>query len=326
MILAKSWSVLAAAALLTAPVFTSSALAQADYPNKEIHVVNGFPPGSGADVLVRYFTEKLPAIAGKPFIVDNKTGANGNIALEYTARSRPDGYTLLMNSGSSVAASMHLYKKPAADVTKDFQVAAVINKQTFLIAVDAKSPYRSLNDLTTAMKAKGDKASFATAAPSGVILGALYKTCRQLTGVEVPYRTLQTALPDLLGGSLDYLLIDPVFGLSQQSAGTLRLLAAGSEGRIKALGDVPTLVELGCPNVDVTSWWSAIVPKGTPRPVIEKINGWYNQVLRMPETAKFLNGFGGDVWIGTPEEGQARLERDTRVWGEMIRLAKIEPM
>jgi tripartite-type tricarboxylate transporter receptor subunit TctC len=327
MTVSKTWSFLAVAALLSAPALTSHpAMAQADYPNKEIHVVNGFPPGSGADVLVRYFTEKLPAIVGKPFIVDYKVGANGNIALEHTARSKPDGYTLLMNSGSSLAASMHLYKKPAADVTKDFQIAAVINKQTFLVAVDAKSPYQTLAQLTAAMKAKGDKASYATTSPSAVILGSLYKSCGQLQAVDVPYRTAQQALADMLGGSLDYSLSDPVFALSQQSAGTLRLLAAGSESRIKALGDVPTLVELGCPNVDVTSWWSAIVPKGTPRPIIDKINAWYNQILRMPETEKFLNGFGGDVWIGTPEEGQARLERDTKTWGDMIRFAKIEPL
>jgi tripartite-type tricarboxylate transporter receptor subunit TctC len=302
------------------------AFAQADYPSKEVHVVNGFPPGSGADVLIRYFTDKLTPLVGKPFIVDYKTGANGNIALEYTARAKPDGYTILMNSGSSLAASMYLFKKPVADVAKDFQIAAVINRQTFLIIVDVKSPYTSLADLTKAMKAKGDKASFGTTAPSGVILAALYKSGAGLSAVEVPYKDMAGAYNDMLGGQIDYAAADPVFALSQAQAGKVRLLAAGSETRIKAMGDVPTLVELGYPGVDVTSWWVATVPTGTPRPVIDKINGWYNQVLRMPETTKFLNGFGGDVWIGSPEDGQARLNHDVKTWGEMIKFAKIEPV
>jgi tripartite-type tricarboxylate transporter receptor subunit TctC len=278
-------------------------------------------------VLIRHFTEKLTPLVGKPFIVDYKVGANGNIALEYVAKARPDGYTLLMNSGSSLAASLHLFKNPVSDVAKDFQIAATINRQTFLIAVDPKSPYTNLAQLTAAMKAKGNKASYATTAPSGVILGSLYRSCQSLEAVDVAYRDAASAFNDMLGGNIEYMMVDPVFALSQADAGKLRLLAAGSDRRINAgmMKDIPTLIELGCPSVDVTSWWVVTAPKATPRPIIDKLNAWYKQILSTPETAKFLNGFGGEVWIGTPEEGQARRERDFVKWGEMIRFAKIQP-
>src|SRR5262249_54997159 len=146
-------TVLSGAATLAASsaLLPKGAWAQ-QYPAQDIHFICAFPPGSGADVLVRYFAEKVRPLTGKNIVVENRSGAGGNIALEFVSRAKPDGYTVFVHGGSGVASSMALYKKPPVDVAKAIQVAATINRQPFMCVVDAKSPYKTLADLTEAMK------------------------------------------------------------------------------------------------------------------------------------------------------------------------------
>ncbi len=214
-----------------------------DYPSQDIHLICGFPPGSGADIFVRYFGEKLRPIAGRTVIVENKVGANSNIATEYVARSKPDGYTLYPFAGTTVAATMHLFKNPPVDVGKTIQVAATTSNLAFMLVVDAKSPYKTVADLTAAMKQKGAQASYAVAANPGVIMGALYKNAAGLEAVEVLYKNAPDSLNELLSGKLDYGLHDPIFALAQQREGRLRILAVSSSQRLQSVPDVPTMTE-----------------------------------------------------------------------------------
>jgi tripartite-type tricarboxylate transporter receptor subunit TctC len=296
-----------------------------DYPSQDIRMVCAFPPGSGADVLVRYFAEKLRPIAGRTVIVENKSGAGGNIATEYVARSKPDGYTIYVHAGTAVAANQSLFKKPPVDVVRDIRIAATINRQPFMVVVDAKSPYKTLAELTAAMKQKGDKASYAHAAPTGRIMGEIYKDKTGIKALDISYRTAPDSLNEMLSGKLDFAMHDPVFSLAQQREGRLRILAVSTGQRLEALPDQPTMAELGIP-MDLTGWWAAMVPAGTPKPVVDKIHQWFVQIVSSDESKKFLNSFGGDPYINTPEQGQAMLERDVKAWGDYVRLAKIEPM
>jgi len=159
-------------ALVLAGVVIAPALPRADdYPTQDIHFICAFPPGSGADVLVRYFADKVRPLTGRNIVVENRSGAGGNIAIEYVARAKPDGYTVFVHGASGTAASMSLFKRPPVDVGKTIQVVATINRQPFMVLVDAKSPHQTLADLTAAMKLKGAKASYATAAPFGTVVG-----------------------------------------------------------------------------------------------------------------------------------------------------------
>ncbi len=313
----------AAAALLLAAL-SLPAHAQS-YPNADIHFVTGFPPGSGADVITRFFAEKLRPVAGRTILVENKVGASGAISIEYVARSKPDGYTILFNAGSATAASMHLMRAPPVDVLKAFQIAATINRQAFMLVVDAKSPYHSVQELTAAMKQKGEKASYATAAPSGIVMGEMYKAITGVKAVEVRYKDAVGSLNELMDGKLDYGMQDPVFSLAQAREGRLRILAHSSGTRLNAIPDVPTMAESGVPGMDLTSWWALHVPAGTPAPVIMALNGWMKQVLEMDDTKQFLNQFGGDPFISTPDAGQALFIKDEKAWGDYVRLAKIDP-
>jgi len=309
-----------AAALVAMPY---AACAQ-EYPSQDIRVVCAFPPGSGADVLVRYFGEKLRPVVNRTVIVENKAGALGNIATEFVARSKPDGYTIYVHAASAVAANMHLFKKPPVDVSKTILIAATINRQPFMLVVSAKSPYKTVAELTAAMKPKGAKASYATTAPNGTVMGEIYNATAGLQAVEINYKTGMDSLNELLSGKTDYGMMDPVFALAQHREGRLRILAVSSGKRLEANPDLPTMTESGIP-MDLTGWWAAMLPTGTPKPIVTKVNQWFTQIVRTDETKKFLNSFGGDPFINSPEAGQALFEKAIKDWGEFVRVAKIEP-
>jgi tripartite-type tricarboxylate transporter receptor subunit TctC len=313
---------IALAFALTAAVTLPQTANAQQYPSRDIRVICAFPPGSGADVLVRFFAEQLRPIANRTIIVENKAGAGGNIATEYVARSRPDGYTLYIHAGSAVAAGMHLYKNPPVDVGKAITIAATINRQPFMLVVDAKSPYKTVAELTAAMKAKGDKASYAAAAPTGRIMGELYKNAAGLTAVEVNYRTAPDSLNDMLSGAVDYGMHDPVFALAQARENRLRILAVSTGKRLEANPDMPTMQESGVP-MDLTGWWAVMVPTGTPQPVLDQLHRWFVQIVGSPATKEFLNKFGGDPLIETPAQAQARFLKDIGEWGNYVRLAKL---
>jgi tripartite-type tricarboxylate transporter receptor subunit TctC len=295
------------------------------YPSQDIRLVCAFPAGSGADVLVRYFAEKLRPIAGRTVIVENKAGAGGNIATEYVAKSRPDGHTIYVHAATAVALNQHLFRKPPVDVAKALKVVATINRQPWMLVVDAKSPYKTVADLTAAMKQKGDKASFATAAPTGRVMGELYKNAMGLKALEVNYKTAADSLNEIISGRLDYALHDPVFSLAQQRQGKLRILAVSTAKRLAAAADLPTMTELGIP-MDLTGWWAAMLPSGVPQPVVDQVHKWFVQMVSSDETKAFLNKFGGDPNINTPAKAQEMFESAIKEWGEYVRIAKIEPL
>ena len=293
-----------------------------DYPSQDIHVICGFPPGSGADILVRFFAEKLRLVAGRAVIVENKVGAAGNIATEYVARSKPDGYTLYIFAGTTVAATMHLFKNPPVDVSKTIRAVATTNNMGFVLSVDAKSPYKSLAELTAAMKQKGEKASYAVAANPAIIMGAIYKRAAGLQAVDVQYRTSGDALNDILSGRIDYGLSDGTSALAQQRQGRLRILAVSTSERLKAAPDIPTMKESGIP-MDLDLWWGVMVAADTPKPIVDKINQWFSQIVASEETRKFLALSGADPLIRTAEQAQAMFLKAIEEWGEYVKIANI---
>jgi tripartite-type tricarboxylate transporter receptor subunit TctC len=273
---------------------------------------------------VRYVAEKVRPLAGRNIIVENRFGASGNVAAEYALRSKPDGYTIFVHAASALAANMHLFRKPPFDAAKDVQVAATINRQPFMMVVDAKKPWKTVAEATEALKPKGDKATYATSASTGTVMGEIYKQATGVKAVEVVYRVGVDSLNDLLSGSLDYGMYDPVFSMSQAREGRVRMLAVSTAQRLEAVRELPTMTELGIP-MDLMGWFSAMVPAATPKPVVDQINAWFRQVIATEESKAFLNKFGGDPWIATPQEAQARLIKDIADWGEYVRLAKIQP-
>src|SRR5262245_36930060 len=195
---------LALLAAFTVAGTTATDVRAQEYPSQDIRLVVGFPPGSGADVFVRFFAERLRPIAGRTVIVENKPGAASNIATEYVAKSKPDGHTLYPFAGTTVAASMHLFKKPPVDVGKELRAVATTSNLAFMLVVDAKGPYKTVADLTAAVKQKGSAANYAVAANPGRIMGAIYKDKAGLGAAEVQYRLALDSLNETLDGRIDY--------------------------------------------------------------------------------------------------------------------------
>ena len=295
-----------------------------EYPSQDIRLICGFPPGSGADVFVRYFAEKLRPIAGRTVIVENKPGAASNIATEYVAKSKPDGHTIYPFAVTTVAASMHLFKKPPVDVGKELRAVASTSNLAFVLTVGANSPYKTVAELTEAMKKKGKDANYAVAANPGRIMGAIYKDKAGLAATEVQYRAAPDSLNEMENGRIDYGLHDPVFVLAQVRAGRLRPLAVSTAERLAAAPDIPTMTESGIP-MNLALWWGVMVPAATPDPIANKINQWFKEIVSLPETKKFLNDSGADPMIRTPEEAQRMFMAAIKEWGDYVRMAGIEP-
>ena len=313
---------LAAFALLVASF--SGAQAQ-QYPSQDLHFICGFPAGSGADAIVRFYAEKLKLITGKTIIVENRPGAGANIAIEYVAKSKPDGYTILVHGGSGLSANMHLYKKPPVPTVNAFQVFSTINKQAFMMVVDASKPWKSVAEVTAAMKLKGDKATYATSAPPSIVMGAIYKAEAGLAAVDVNYRTSSDILNDMTSGAVDYAMMEPVFATAQHKQGKLRVLGVSSAERLQAAPDFPTMIEQGISGIKMELWWAAFVPAETPKAISEQLAKWFNQVTATEEAKKFLNGFSSDPFIATAADAQAKLQQEDRNWAEYMKIAKIEP-
>ncbi len=314
----------AVAGALTALLLAAAPAAAQTYPSADIHLICGYPAGSGADIIVRYYAEKLRPLTGRTVLVDNKTGAMGNIATEYAARARPDGYTVYLNGGGVLAANMYLFKKPPVDVARELQVVAAINRLASMLAVRADAPWHSLAELTAYLRQKGDKATYASANPVAQAVGEIYKQKAGVAAVQVSYKTGFDTANDMASGAVDYAILDPVYALAQRREGRLRILAITAGQRMEGFPDLPTFAEQGVP-MDMMGWWAAFVPAATPRPIVDKLNAWFNQIQALPETKSFHNTYGSDPWIATPEEGQARLLQDIRNWADYVRIAKIEP-
>ena len=312
----------AAGAAATLAAFGTAAIAQ-QFPSQDVHFVCAFPAGSGADVIVRYMADKMRPLMGRTIIVENKPGALGNISTEYLVRSKPDGHTVLIHGASGVAAAASIIRNPSVDVSKAIQLVGTINRQPTMFAVHVSKPWQTVAEVTAAIKDKKEKATYATTNPVGKVMGAIYKKTLDLQAVEVNYKTAADTLNDLTNGAVDYILVDNVFAMSQVRANRLRVLAVSTGERLQANPDLPTMTESGIP-MDLTGYFAAMVPTGTPQPIIQQLNKWVNEIVGSEDTKKFLNSFASDPWVTTPEQGQAYYLKDIENWKNYVKIAEIE--
>jgi len=312
--------------LLCITLAAGPAFAQ-DYPVREIRSVCNFTAGSGADIIVRFYSDRLAKLAGKPVVVDNKPGAQGVLATDFVAKAKPDGYTIMITPASStLATAPHLFRKLPYDPIKDFAAVTTINTLTFVVAVDAAKPFRSLQELISSLKSKPGHGLYGTGSNTGQVAAELFKAMLGLDTTYVPYKANTQALTSLLQGDVDFISYDATWASTQaEPKGRLRILAVTSAKRSGTLPNVPTLAELGLKDFDITPWWGVVVPAGTPRPVIDKLAGWFNQITAAEDTKPFLAGYALDALPGTPESMAALLKKDMERWGGYVRLAKIEP-
>jgi len=298
-----------------------------EYPAREIRSICNFTAGSGADIIVRYYSDRLAKLAGKAVVVDNKPGAQGMLATDFVAKSKPDGYTIMITPASStLGTAPYLFKQLPFDPLKDFASVTTINTLAFVIAVDASKPIKSIPELVEFLKKKPSHGLYGTGSNTGQVAAELFKTHLGLNSTYVPYKANTQALTSLLQGDVDFLSYDATWASTQhEPRGRLRILAVTTPQRSGTLPDVPTLAELGLKDFDITPWWGVVVPAGTPRPVIDRLAGWFNEITRAEETRTFFARMALDAFPGSPESMAALLRKDMERWKGYVRLAKIEP-
>jgi tripartite-type tricarboxylate transporter receptor subunit TctC len=306
-------------------LFVVCAVNAQEYPSREIRSICNFAPGSGADIVVRFYSDQLSRLAGRPVVVENKPGAQGLVANDFVAKSKPDGYTILITPASStLAAAPHIFKKLPFDPVKDFASVSTLLTLSFTIAVDAGKNIRSLEELISLLKSKPGHGFYGTQSNSGQISAELFKTGTGLQTAYVPFKVTGDAFANLLGGNIDFMSVDSTWAAVMHPA-KVRILAVTSEKRNSSLPDVPTLKELGLGDVSITPWWGVLVPAGTPRPVIERLAGWFNQISALPETKTFLARQAAEAFPGTPESMTRLMQTEVENWGRYVKAAKIMP-
>ena len=317
-------SLLAGAAAAPVAMTGLPAFGQASWPSRDIHVICGYAPGTGADIVVRYFAEKLRPYTKVNMVVENKPGAGTSIASEYVARAKPDGYTLFINPGNGLAGNPYLYKNLSHDVVKDFAPITTLVKLPFVLAIASSSKINTIQEFLAAMKEKGEKASYGYPNNISLAAGELLKQRTGIKAVQVAYKSTPEALNDMNNGMIDFLWSDATFGIAQAKGGKMKLLAVTPNTRSNLAPELPTLQESGVPNYHLEAWWGAWYPAGTPAPIIEQTAKWLNEILASEDTKQFLSTSApADPFPGTPQSALEYLKQDIPRWAEVFELAKI---
>src|SRR5262245_21923575 len=313
------------AAACAAALWVLSPVCAQDYPTREIHSIVNFPPGTGMDIMNRWYGAKLSELVARPVLVENKPGALGNIASEYVARAKPDGYTIMITPASSTfTIALSVFKKLPFDPLSDFAPVMLISKLGFVVVVDGKNPVNNIAELTAALKKKPGHGAYGTGANTGIVAAELYKVRTGLESNQVLYKGIYENLLDLYGGQIDFATLDPTAAFEPIRTGKLKALAVTSTTPLGSLPDVPTMQEAGIADYDISPWIGLVVPARTPQPIIEKLAAWHRQINSTADAKKTLLQFGMDPLDGDGAAMTALLKRDIGRWAEFVKLAKIQ--
>jgi tripartite-type tricarboxylate transporter receptor subunit TctC len=305
---------------------SSSAVAQGDWPSKPITYVVPFAPGGNTDTLARIIGQKLSAALGQPVVVENKPGAGGNIGSDFVAKAKPDGYTILGGTISSHAINPSVYPKMPYDAVKSFEPVILIGSSPLVLCAGVNSPYKTLQDVITAAKAKPGTLSFASPGngTSPHLAGELLKTTAQIDLTHVPYKGSGPALTDVVAGNVPLMFDTMLVVGGQVKAGKLRPIAVASTKRIASLPNVPTVSEAGLPEFEVVSWQAIFAPAGTPKPIVQRLNTEIAKVLKTPDVQVRLDELGVDPAAGPPEQLAEFQKAEIAKWSKVVKAANVK--
>lgn len=313
-----------ATAALAAPAFAKRAAAL-DYPTRPVRVIVGFAPGGGSDILVRPIAQWLSEHVGQPFIVENRPGANTNLATEIVVNSPADGYTLLVPAmGAAVNAS--LYDKLSFNFLRDTAPVAGILRVPNVLEVYPGLPINTVPEFIAYAKANPGKLTFGSSGNgSSVHMGAeLFKMMTGVDMVHVPYRGDAPAATDLIGGQIDSMFGNLPTSIEHIRAGKLRALAVTSLLPSAALPGIPPIAQF-VPGYEAVGWWGIVAPKNTPAEIIDKLNTAFNAALNDPKIRAQLDETGGTVLTGPPATFGKLVADDTEKWAKVVKFSGLKP-
>jgi tripartite-type tricarboxylate transporter receptor subunit TctC len=303
-----------------------ASLAQANYPEQTVRILVGFSPGVAPDITGRLLAERLTNAWGKPVVVENVTGAAGNIATDRVAKSAPNGYTLGMIGNASLVFSPSLYDKLSFDPIRDFAPITQVFVAANVLVVPSEVPARSLPELVALLRAQPGKLTYAHAGvgTSQHLAAELFKFMAAVDIRPVAYRGTTAMLPDLLAGRVTLSFANVSNVMPPIREGKLRAFAVTSVKRSAAAPDLPTMIESGYPGFEAVPWFGLMAPAGTSPAIIDRLHRETVKVLALPEVRKKLTDLGLDVMPGTPAEFAAAIEREIPRWASVIKNAGIK--
>lgn len=300
----------------------------ADYPTKPITLIIGFAPGGPSDVMARILTKKMEDILKQPFVIENRAGAGGSLAGAAVARAAPDGYTVLLATGSLLAINVSLYKNLGYDPEKDFEPVSMLGSQTNVLYVHPPLPAKSLAELIAHAKANPGKLSFGSGGNGtpAHLAGELLKMEAKIDITHVPFRGTGPALQAVIGGHIPMAFNPPSPLIQHIQSGAIRALAITTLKRTAALPDVPTIAELGFPGFEATTWHGLVAPAGTPADVVAALNRAMVATLNDPAVRTQLTELGVDVAGSTAEDFRAYIKSEIPKWAAIVKAsgAKID--
>jgi tripartite-type tricarboxylate transporter receptor subunit TctC len=322
----------AAAALTAVALSCLPALAAAQprapapaWPDRPLRLIVPFAPGGSTDAAARIIGLKLTELWGQQVLIDNRPGATGIIGSEMVAKATPDGYTLLFGTIGSHSVNVSLFKL-SYDPLKDFEPVTMTAAVGNVLVVNAKSPVRSVKDLIALARQKPGEPTFASSGIGGAphLTGEFFalQTGTKLT--HVPYKGGGPAMADLVSGNVTMSFASMTSALPFIKDGRLRPLAVSSRNRSPQLPDVPTMIEAGLPNFEVRDWQGLFLPRGTPRPIVDKLAQGVIAVLKQPDTVERFSAQGLEIIASTPDEFRKTIASEIARWAKVVKEANIK--
>jgi tripartite-type tricarboxylate transporter receptor subunit TctC len=316
---------LSALGLLAAAPGSRPAAAQTPYPTRTVTIVAPFAAGGSTDLVARLIAQSLSARLGQQFVVDNKAGANGAVGSGFVARSRPDGYTLLVTPNSTYAINPHLYASLPYNQERDFTPIGLLVQNGFFLVVRGDSRFRAVADLVAAARAAPDTISFGSGGIGSAnhLAPEMFAAANGIKLLHVPYRGSGPGMQAVMSGEIPMSFVDTGVALPFLRTGELRALAVSSEQRSAQMPEVPTLAESGTPGLNASSDFAMFAPANTPEPVIRRLSQAVMESLRAPDLRDRLQSLSIDPVGDTPEAFPAYLAAESAKWRDVIRARDI---
>ena len=304
--------------------FGTSASAQ-QYPNRPIRFVVPFAPGGSTDTLARTIGQKLTEALQQQVVVDNRSGANGNIGMEIVAHAAPDGYTILLGYIANLGIGPGLYAKLPFDPVRDYAPITQLASSPNILAVHPSLPVKSLRELIAYAKTNPKKLNFASSGVGSIghLTGELLNRSAGVDMVHVPYKGSGQAVIDLLGGQVQMMFSGMSSVMQHIKAGKLRALAVTGAQRSPAVPDVPTIAESGFPGFEATAWYGVLAAARTPKTIVNRLHDEIVRALALPDVKERLNNVGFELVGGTPDEFTAFIKSEIAKWTRVVRDAHI---
>ena len=325
MIALKKTSMTVFASLSLFCSMTTTQAQDEQYPSKAVRIIVPFAAGGSTDIVARILADKLGAEFKQTFVVDNRSGAAGNIGADAVAKAPPDGYTLLVGTTGTLAINRYLYKDMTYDGLKDFAPVSYTSSITNILVVSSKIPVRTVAELIALAKSKPGELNFASsgAGSSTHMSSELFKAMAGIDIVHVPYRGSAQAMNDVLSGQVTMLIDNAPSSVGFIQQGTLRPLAVTSSNRLPSLPEIPTMDESGLKGYESLSWSGIVAPAATPKPIVVKLNKAINRLLETEDVKQRFAGMGVEPIGGTPETFARHIQSESDKWGKLIKSANI---